>query len=402
MIDNSATSKFAKELEELRNAYLQTLPQKVQLVQKAWQALDVSEWDPAAYQAVYRLIHNLAGGAGTYGFTSITQEARKILKNMKPWMNNTGPLGPELQLQINQGIEILEKTTKRVVNQDNQQTHHLRKPPIQRPSSEKLVSEIYLVEDDPDQARFLKLMLEQAGHRVHVFDNLSEVKLAMQALEPTAILMDMVFPEGELAGAQAIAEIQQDRSIPIPIIFISTRTDLEARLNAVRAGAWHYFSKPVNVGGLINTLDTYTNPQPPKTRHVLLVDDDPAVSVLFATHLEQIDGLHASLLSEPLDLLKTLEAQKPDLILMDYHMPDCNGLELAAVIRQHESYSNIPIIFLTEETNIETQLTALNIGSDDFFTKSMGPERLVMAVRSRLDRLERITKNSRRAGWNSN
>ena len=399
MKNYNSTSNFARELEELRSAYLQTLPQKVEVVQQAWEALNAEQWNPADYESVYRLIHNLAGGAGTYGFTAITAEARKILNTMKPWMHSEVPPASELQLQINQGFEILEKATHQAVNRVNKQTHHLRKPPGRKQGSEVQVSEIFLVEDDLDQARFLKLMLEQAGHRVQVFDNLKDVRMALQALEPTAILMDMMFPEGELAGARTIEEIQEDRAIPIPIIFISTRSDLEARLQAVRAGAWHYFSKPVNVSNLINTLDRYVKPETKKTRHVLLVDDDPAVSALFASHLEQIDGLTASLLSEPFALLKTMESQKPDMILMDYYMPGCNGLELAAVIRQHEQYANIPIIFLTEETNIETQLTALNLGSDDFFTKSMGPERLVIAVQSRLERLERLSENARRTGW---
>lgn len=402
MISDSKTAQFTKELDDLHSAYLQALPSKVRLVQKAWHTIDLSNWDQAAYKSVYRLVHNLAGGAGTYGLNSISKQARVILETMKPAMNDANPLNSSLCLHISQGFEILEKTTSSALQEAKQQTHHLRKPPTRPRTTEAGVSEIFLVEDDPVQAHYLMLMLEQAGHCVQVFDKLENVKVALQALEPTAILMDMVFPEGELAGANTIAEIQENQSIPIPIFFVSIRTDLEARLSAVRAGASHYLTKPVNVGNLIRLLDDYRKPAGEKEKRVLLIDDDPAVSALFETHLDKEENLQTALLSEPLELLETLQNEKPDLILMDYHMPDCNGLELAAVIRQHESYADIPIIFLTEETSIETQLTALNIGSDDFFTKSMGPDRLVLAVQSKLDRLESLTKTDKPINWSKN
>lgn len=402
MINDTASTEFTKELHELRNAYLQALPDKVRLVQRAWQTLDPSNWDQAAYKSVYRLVHNLAGGAGIYGLNAISKQARTILETMKPAMDSDNPPDSALNLQISQGIEILDKTTNKTLLETKQETHHLRKPPVRPRAAETGVSEVFLVEDDAAQAHFLTLILGQAGHRVQVFDLLEDVKVALEAVEPTAILMDMVFPEGELAGAAALAEIQENQPIAIPIFFISTRTDLEARLSAVRAGASHYLTKPVNVGNLVRLLDEYRKPISEQEKHVLLIDDDPAVSSLFATHLEKEENLQTSLLSEPLEILETLEDKKPDLILMDYHMPDCNGLELAAVIRQHESYADIPIIFLTEETDIETQLTALNIGSDDFFIKSMGPDRLVLAVQFKLDRLESLTNTTKPINWSKN
>ncbi len=402
MINHSTTSQFTRELDELRSVYLKALPEKVRLIGKAWRSLDTSNWDATDYKAVYRLLHNLAGGAGTYGLSSITRQARSLLDTMKPWLDRSTPLESDIQLQIDQGLQLLQETTRKAIQSQEQETHYLRKPTAPVRDREVIVSEIYLVEDDPDQANFLKLVLERAGHRVQVFDNLEDVKIAMLAIEPTAILMDMVFPEGDLAGADAIAEIQEGRTIPVPIVFISTRTDLEARLSAVRAGAWHYFAKPVNANKLVHLVNSYTHPIRTRQHRVLLVDDDSAISALFAQHLDETGYLKASLLTEPLLLLETLEEIRPDLILMDYHMPGCNGLELAAVVRQHENYSDLPIIFLTEETNIEAKLTALNLGSDDFFTKSMGPERLVLAVQSRLERIKRLTSQPGAYRWSSN
>lgn len=397
MMNNSDVVQFSRKLEELRNTYLKALPGKVRIAQKAWMKVDRQNWDEEVYKQVYRLLHNIAGGAGTYGLTSISSQARVILNEMRPSLESLQPLTKDTYTKINDLVESLEEKTNQEVSKSERKTNYLRKPTGWNARVKASEGEIFLVEDDIAQAEYLSLMLKQAGHRVQVFGNIKDIKVALDDSEPIAILMDMVFPEGELAGAKAIASIQESNTIPI--IFISTRTDLEARLSAVRAGAWHYFTKPVKLNTLVEILDTYIKPRMEKKKQVLLVDDDPAISAFFASHLQQEENLEAYILNEPSRVLEVLEDMNPDLILMDYWMPECNGLELGAVIRQHQSYSDVPIIFLTEETNVDIQLTALNIGSDDFLSKTMGPERLILAIQSRLERIERIRKASAQGGW---
>ena len=402
MIHETEPSRFSQELDDLRAAYLEALPDKVQRIQRAWSTIDVAEASEETYKGFYRLIHNLAGGAGMYGFSGVSAQARAILEKMKPLLEEERTLSSEYRMVVGQLVERLQQSVQNELQQSHEQTSFLRKKPIRQRPTDVARGEVFLVEDDPAQAHYLSLMLKQAGHQVQAFDKLDDVKVALQAFEPTAIIMDMVFPEGEMAGANTIASLQQERKMPIPIFFVSTRSDFEARLQAVRAGAWHYFTKPVDVNKLVDLLDAYVCAPQKKTKRVLLVDDDPAIASFFGSHLEMEANLTTFLLSDPLHILEKLDEVEPDLILMDYHMPECNGLELAAVIRQHETYTDTPIIFLTEESNIETQLTAMNIGSDDFFPKSMGPDRLVVAVQSRMDRFDQIAKNASTLSWKVN
>ena len=72
-------TQFAKELEELRSTYLHALPAKVKRATKAWQQLTRMEWDAGFFKNVYRLFHNIAGGAGTYGYLAISSQARAVL-----------------------------------------------------------------------------------------------------------------------------------------------------------------------------------------------------------------------------------------------------------------------------------------------------------------------------------
>jgi diguanylate cyclase (GGDEF)-like protein len=77
---------------------------------------------------------------------------------------------------------------------------------------------------------------------------------------------------------------------------------------------------------------------------------------------------------------------RPDMVLMDMYMPQCNGLELASVIRQQEAYVSLPIVFLSTEANLDLQLEAMHFGGDDFLTKPIHPDQLVSAVVSRVRR----------------
>ena len=396
MENHTVENKFARELEELRIAYLQTLPDKSRLIKKAWHSLDFENWDVNQFKSVYRLVHNLAGGAGTYGFLAISSHARMIMAKMQPGIS----MAAEDIRSVGEMIDLLEEITNRVVLDIEQETHVLRKPPASQLAAVARVGEVFIVEDDYEQAEYLSLILKQAGYKVQVFNSLKESVSAVKTHEPLAILMDMMFPEGDLAGAEIIKNLQNTSSVPV--IFISSRDDLEARLSAVRAGAWYYFTKPVNVSKLVDILNSYLKKNTRQSKKILLVDDDLAVASLFASHLKAVAGLEPVILTEPLRLLEVMDECVPDLILMDYHMPDCNGLELSAVIRQHEMYKNLPIIFLTEETNMEAQLTAMNIGSDDFFSKAMGPDRLVLALQARIERIEKLKETGIASSWSTN
>ncbi len=94
--------------------------------------------------------------------------------------------------------------------------------------------------------------------------------------------------------------------------------------------------------------------------------------------------------NNPLEVMGSLADFNPDLILMDMYMPGCNGIELAKVIRQIDSYVSIPIVYLSSETDVDKQLAAMRTGGDDFLTKPIQPEHLVSYVSSRAERMRII------------
>jgi diguanylate cyclase (GGDEF)-like protein len=84
--------------------------------------------------------------------------------------------------------------------------------------------------------------------------------------------------------------------------------------------------------------------------------------------------------------LNVIGSFNPDLILMDMYMPVCNGEDLCKIIRQYESFTSIPIVFLSSEADVQKQLNAMKIGADDFLTKGIDPEHLITSITTRIQR----------------
>jgi EAL domain-containing protein (putative c-di-GMP-specific phosphodiesterase class I)/DNA-binding response OmpR family regulator len=124
---------------------------------------------------------------------------------------------------------------------------------------------------------------------------------------------------------------------------------------------------------------------------VLIVEDDRA-QALFAEGVLNGAGIEALVASDPKDVIDTMVRTTPDLVLMDLHMPGLSGTELTQMIRRHEAFLHMPIVFLTGDTDPEKQFEVLEIGADDFLQKPIRPRHLIAAIESRVKRARALGK----------
>ncbi|MCD6476463.1 MAG: diguanylate cyclase [Anaerolineaceae bacterium] len=248
---------------------------------------------------------------------------------------------------------------------------------------------IYLVDDDPLQIEQIKHQIEYYGYSVKNFQSIDELKDAIREETPAAIIMDIIFPEGDYAGTATIEEIQATFNHPLPVIFISSQDTMKSRLNAVHANGSAYLTKPVDINKIINTLDHLLKINLEETYRVLLIEDSEFQREFYAKVLQRA-GIITRVLSDPLNLHNTLVDFNPDLILMDMYMPDYNGIELSRVIRQIEEFVSIPIVFLSAEDDKEIQLKAMQFGGEDFLTKPIKPKHLILSIQSRISRYREL------------
>lgn len=113
-------------------------------------------------------------------------------------------------------------------------------------------------------------------------------------------------------------------------------------------------------------------------KHVLVVDDDPMMLKVVKSYFGE-DYAVATAVSGKI-AMKFLETRKTNMILLDYEMPDENGIEVLKKIRENPALLDIPVIFLTGVTDREKLLDAIAMKPQGFLLKPVDKEKLLGTV----------------------
>lgn len=143
---------------------------------------------------------------------------------------------------------------------------------------------------------------------------------------------------------------------------------------------------------------------------VLVVDDDEGMIDLLRSLLES-EGFQVISASTGEDALGLITEGKPDLVLLDMHLPDCNGLEVCKAMKEQRSINFLPVIFVSAVDDTEKKVSGILTGADDYVTKPFEKEelrariigmlrlkdaqdRLVQYIRIEKDLLEEMAKKN--------
>lgn len=117
---------------------------------------------------------------------------------------------------------------------------------------------------------------------------------------------------------------------------------------------------------------------------ILVVDDDTS-NLKMASHILGGAQMRVSCLKAGADAVEFLRENRPDLILLDVHMPEMDGVLTMQAIRENETTADIPVIFLTADDDSNTEKRGLELGAQDFIKKPFVPEVLLLRVRHTID-----------------
>jgi two-component system OmpR family response regulator len=118
---------------------------------------------------------------------------------------------------------------------------------------------------------------------------------------------------------------------------------------------------------------------------VLTVDDEEHITELIAMALG-FNGFDVVRAATGRAALAAVEAERPDLILLDVMLPDLDGFEVARRLRQGQRATSVPIIFLTAKDTTADKVEGLRLGVDDYVTKPFSIEELIERVKAVLRR----------------
>jgi type II secretory ATPase GspE/PulE/Tfp pilus assembly ATPase PilB-like protein/CheY-like chemotaxis protein len=126
----------------------------------------------------------------------------------------------------------------------------------------------------------------------------------------------------------------------------------------------------------------------PEARRVLVADDDRMIRLIVKMLLEK-QGMTVFEAESGTVAMEVVRRERPDLMLVDLHMPDMDGFRVIEMIRNDDTLSSTPVIVLTAETSHEVETKVLEMGADDYVTKPFEPEVLLSRVRAAFRRAVR-------------
>ncbi len=386
--------EFHNQLEKLRQQFAANLPEQARRLELIWGHLRHLNWSEQGIAALEQFAHKMTETSTSFGFADLRQKAGQLeryIHDMKALGRNFG--GPEYAQ-----VEELVKQLTESLNSQQEHTEPATAPDTRAEAKEKTV---FLIDPDRTLATLCTAYLRNAGFIVEYFDNPQSCMQRLYLDSPDIILFD---PDFEGSGLQALGNLRKIKALLLqntPIVLMSGRTDLNAKLRALRAGSSDYLIKPIDFNFLIEKLIQLIN-QNNKTYRVMVVDDDEAVTGLQAEILRYA-GMEVLCVNQPLHSLQRAAEFKPDLVILDMHMPDINGMELAVLLRQDPEFLLLPIIFVTADTDVNLHRSIRALGVNALLTKPFEANGLIECCRQALTdttllktRVARITRHTQK------
>ena len=123
----------------------------------------------------------------------------------------------------------------------------------------------------------------------------------------------------------------------------------------------------------------------PRAPHILVIEDESDIAALVAYQLTRA-GYQVRTASNGADAMRHLEADPPDLVVLDLMLPEVSGEEILRTMRSRKETRNTPVIILTARGGEEDRLHGFELGADDYVSKPFSPKELVLRVRAVLRR----------------
>ncbi|MEK6373016.1 MAG: response regulator [Acidobacteriota bacterium] len=237
---------------------------------------------------------------------------------------------------------------------------------------------VLVIDDDPLQRDLMQRYLRKEGFTVCTAGGGAQgLRMARQLL-PAAITLDVMMPEVD--GWSVLSTLKNDPELcDIPVVMLTMVDDPQRGFSL---GASDYATKPVNRRRLSQILKKYTCRRPPCP--VLVVDDDASARALTRAMLEH-EGWAVSEAGNGIEALKSMERDRPSLILLELTMPKMDGFAFAAEVRRHPEWRSIPIVVVAAHDLTNDDRRRLN-GNVEHIVQKQGdsPQSLLEQVRDLL------------------
>ncbi len=372
------SDELKAKVAELSQQYRSRLPQQLSQIVEIFQKLQ-GRWNSYGSHELASRLHVMKGAAGTFGLPQVSAAAEDLLQILQQEVSDAASFSGA-QVKLQQKMTSLEQAialTTAQVAPDN------AVPAAGTAEKAVLVDRVLLLEDSESHGYVLQTNLSEFGFAVDWVKTFAAAQQYLAAQTPVVAIIDLNLPDGSRQQVfELVGTLHQRGS---KAIIMTSENNFEVRMLAVRHQAAAFFNKPPKINELVAKIRHLLDMENARPYRILMVDDQQPVLSYYQALLEQ-DGFEFRGVEHPADLLRALDAYSPDLFILDYHLPDYNGAELARLLRQIPEYEAVPILFMTAEQSALIKDDLVELGSDDVIPKNISSDSLLAQLNARVRR----------------
>lgn len=374
-------------LKALSDAFQQRLPELRTELADLWRRFNETRHRDNLAD-LHLKVHSLKGSSGTFGFHAISAAARQFEQSIRRLLDAAGEDTCWEPGQLDRLSGDYARLNA-VLKADAVASESIAEDDLNAltPAREQALNRVlyYVQVQQGTEAEPLLGNLEALGIQVTVASLDALQQLQPEPGELPVVIVDL---GDNMSLRSMVGPLKLLARRCFRVLVLTPKADFATDLTLLRSGAFASLSRPLSNEELTRSVMRAQDPEPSIACRILMVDDQSDVAAYFQTML-QAAGMTVKVVLDPSRIYDQIDRFDPDILLLDINMPMASGTEVARVVRLHERYLALPILFLTGEESVE-RTDLIDLGSDDILSKSMNPASLVSQLRTRALRARQI------------
>ena len=357
------SSKMEQKLAEFRITFIAEYSDKLAMLTKLWLNARTSKTLDAVKKFRFE-VHSIRGSSASLNFLALSDLLCLIEEEVAPCeekINTLNSVIPFIDRHMNTMIEATKNNPNPLLllKEATSTLSKLREPQkikeeINSPSYRDI--KIALIDDNKNTSVVNAKLLTEFGFTINQFNSIEQFEEVFKQNRFNLVLIDT---DNSINLSEKIFDFAAKlKTFDTDVFVLSSSSSFENRLSAVRSKVKEYLLKPVNITTLVSKIRKNFKIDIIRPYRILLLDDQALEGSFYKTLLED-EHVEVLAISQANSIMTELESFHPDVFLLDIHMPNISGLEVAMVLRQQAKYDYVPIIFLTSDDGIKTKLEVL-------------------------------------------
>ena len=409
----------------LQANYLKVLPERVDKLEGAIKLAMHNPDDLFCLIEAIRLAHNLKGTAASCGFGVLGESAGSLEKALSSIKENGLSKNEAAREEIELMVSLVRSNATALSGNPSAQVDKRAFATIEGGSDEErslppasgpaIPEDNFDTYDDSSAVRVLVVAKGGAESRVLTSRNGMKVQVIFAedkepalsrakrlSLDAVLIDIDVESPAPSLNLARELRSLVGYETLPVAFLSSSRQPkDIEASTHAGASMVLAKKSEHEGAGGsqefdqdsLLDAIEYLIAARQGGRPRILIVDEDEDFVKIVSSVLGQ-EGMLVKVLPSANRTLEEMRDFHPDLVLLDVSVPAVSGYDVCRLIRSKEQYQDLPVLFLTAATGLETRLAAFEAGADDYLPKPVAKVELLTRVKVRLDRSRLMKERS--------